>query len=82
MKNATTNPTAYIPWTPAYANESFDRAQALAQRLTDEDRTAGRPAPAYGYSRANFAKADQIVNQANEEAARAYVTEWAAGRAP
>lgn len=41
----------------SYANGDFDLAQSVAQRLTDEDRAAGRPAPAYGYSAENIARA-------------------------
>lgn len=45
----------------AYSGERFDRAQQLAQILTDEDRQAGRPAPQYGYSAERFAEAERIV---------------------
>ena len=47
-----------------YSNEDFDRIQALATRLTDEDRAAGRPAPAYGYSAENYRRAETIVRGA------------------
>jgi len=40
-----------------YSNEDFDRAQQRANELTDADRKAGRPAPAAGYSKANFDRA-------------------------
>lgn len=52
---------SYSAWTMTYSNEDFDRAQALAQRLTDEDRAAGRPAPAAGYSHERFNEAMAIV---------------------
>lgn len=46
-------------WT--YANQDFDTAQHIALALTDEDRAAGRPAPAYGYSKENIDKAWEIL---------------------
>lgn len=56
--------TTYKTWTQKYSNEDFDRAQSLAYELTDADRKAGRPAPAAGYSAANFDKARAIVLEA------------------
>ena len=56
---------SYPRWTATYSNEAFDRAQSLAQKLADEDRLNGRPAPAHGYSKENFARAEQIVERAN-----------------
>lgn len=44
-----------------YANSDFDRAQALAFKLTEADRQAGRDAPAAGYSEERFAEAAVIV---------------------
>lgn len=55
----------YPRWTASFSNEQFDRAQGLAFKLTDADRKAGRPAPAYGYSIANFELADALVSAAN-----------------
>jgi hypothetical protein len=37
-----------------YSCERFDRYQEVALALTDSDRLAGRDAPRYGYSAANF----------------------------
>ena len=45
----------------SYANGDFDLAQNVAQRLTDADRAAGRPAPAYGYSAENFDRAREMI---------------------
>lgn len=45
----------------SYSNENFDRAQRIAFELTDADRMAGRPAPAVGYSAANFEKAKKLL---------------------
>jgi len=56
--------SGYPKWRATYSNEAFDRAQALAQVLTDLDRKAGRAAPAYGYSDANFKEAERIVRAA------------------
>lgn len=39
------------------SNQDFDECQQRAAELTDADRAAGRPAPACGYSRENFARA-------------------------
>lgn len=44
-----------------YAGQDFDWLQDLAQRLTDADRAAGRPAPKCGYSAANVDIARPIV---------------------
>ena len=41
-----------------------DRAQALANELTDQDRAAGRPAPAHGYSKERLDEASAIVRAA------------------
>jgi hypothetical protein len=38
-------------------SREFDRASDLAQRMTDADRAAGRPAPAFGYSAENWDRA-------------------------
>ncbi len=45
----------------SYSNEDFDRKQALAYKYTDEDRAAGREAPACGYSKENFERAEREV---------------------
>ncbi len=50
-----------------YSNQDFDEKQHRAQELTDEDRAAGRPAPAYGYSKENFLKAEAEYKKALEE---------------
>lgn len=44
-----------------YSNEDFDCAQVLAMSLTDKDRSAGKPAPAVGYSKENFQKAEKML---------------------
>lgn len=54
----------YPTWRAIYSNEGFGRAQALADQLTEEDRRAGRPAPAVGYSGERFEDADAIVRAA------------------
>lgn len=56
---------AYPVWEARYANEDFDRTQALACKLTDEDRAAGRTAPAYGCSKERLDEAAVIVRDAN-----------------
>lgn len=61
----TTN-EAYPAWTCRYSNEDFDRAQALANRLTAEDRASGREAPAVGYSAARMDEARGIVRAAQQ----------------
>lgn len=48
-------------WMPSYSNEHFDRAQVLAMELTETDRKAGRPAPAYGYSKKRFDEANRMI---------------------
>lgn len=55
---------SYPPWRQSYSFEDFDRAQQLATEWTDEDRAAGRPAPAGGYSREHFRLADTLVRRA------------------
>ena len=55
---------SYPTWKMRYSGEDFDRTQAEAERLTDEDRAAGRDAPAHGYSKANFAAAERAVKAA------------------
>lgn len=54
----------YDRWTARYSGEGFDRTQALAVKLTAEDRKAGRLAPACGYSEARLTEADGIVRAA------------------
>jgi len=54
----------YTAWRAKYSGEDFDRAQALALDLTVDDRRAGRPAPAHGYSEENFKRAERIVRAA------------------
>lgn len=54
----------YPRWRQAYANEAFDRIQALALKLTERDREAGRKAPAAGYSRENIERATRVVQEA------------------
>ncbi len=44
-----------------YSNGVFDLMQSVALRLTDADRAAGRPAPAYGYSAENIARAKEMI---------------------
>ena len=44
-----------------YSNEEFDALQDIADKLTAEDRAAGRSAPAYGYSKANAEIARRCV---------------------
>lgn len=63
----------YPAWESSYSGESFDRAQSLASELTDEDRRAGREAPAHGYSAANFDRARAIVDASNKWLNRAPV---------
>lgn len=48
---------------PSYSGECFDVAQQVAVILTDEDRTAGREAPAFGYSSQNFNRASAAIQQ-------------------
>jgi len=66
MTDATPQRATYPAWRQRYSYEDFDRTQALAQELTDADRTAGRFAPAYGYSAENFDKARAIVREAQQ----------------
>ena len=47
------------PKLDSYSNHSFDWTQTRAIELTDADRAAGRPAPQFGYSRENFARAER-----------------------
>jgi hypothetical protein len=55
-----------------YSNEDFDVSQNLADRLTDADRAAGRPAPRFGYSGENFKRAADAVRECDtaEQAAK------------
>lgn len=55
----------YGTWKSTYSNEDFDRAQHLAQELTDIDRQEGRTAPSVGYSTGRFRQARQVVKDAN-----------------
>jgi hypothetical protein len=55
----------YGTWKSTYSNEDFDRAQHLAQELTDIDRQEGRAAPRWGYSTERFRQASQVVKDAN-----------------
>jgi hypothetical protein len=59
-----TSAVDYPNWEARYANEDFDRAQALAGDLTDMDRHAGRTSKV-GYSAERFNEANRIVRQAN-----------------
>jgi len=45
----------------AYSGQDFDIAQSIAARLTDDDRKAGRAAPAAGYSDANFKLVESVI---------------------
>lgn len=56
--------TNYPAWTATRSNEDFDRAQQLANELTEADRQAGNPAPTHGYSLERFEQARQIVRNA------------------
>jgi len=47
-----------------YSNQDFDEKQHRAQKLTDDDRAAGRPAPQYGYSKENFQRAEDEYKEA------------------
>lgn len=55
----------YPSWMSSYSNEDFDRAQQLAQQLTDIDRQEGRPAPRVGYSSERIKEAKRVVRDAN-----------------
>ena len=46
----------------SYSNEDFDVIQSIASSLTDDDRKAGREAPQFGYSSANYEAAKVAVN--------------------
>lgn len=48
-----------------YANGDFDLMQHVARALTDEDRAAGREAPAYGYSAENVRRAWEMIAAAS-----------------
>jgi hypothetical protein len=54
----------YHPWRQSYSNEDMDRIQALANRLTTDDRHAGRLAPPVGFSPERYADAQRIVREA------------------
>jgi hypothetical protein len=54
----------YVKWQQRYSGEDFDRAQAFAVELTDQDRAAGRSAPRAGYSAERFREAEGIVRAA------------------
>lgn len=58
---------AYPEWTQKRSNEDFDRAQGLAQALTDYDREHDlhNGQGPYGYSAARFKQASKIVSDAN-----------------
>lgn len=62
MSNAAA--VTYPRWVQSYSNEDFDRIQALATRLTEEDRAAGRPTAAAGYSDARYEQAEGAVQAA------------------
>jgi len=49
------------PMRIAYSGQDFDIAQSIADRLTDDDRKAGRAAPAAGYSDANFKLVESVI---------------------
>lgn len=49
------------PMRIAYSGQDFDVAQSIAARLTDDDRKAGRAAPAAGYSDANFKLVESVI---------------------
>lgn len=52
----------YPDWTQTYSYEDFDRLQALAGDLTEDDLRHGVPGtPSFGYSKANAEKARRIV---------------------
>lgn len=46
-----------------YSNQRFDEKQHLAALLTDEDRAAGRKAPAAGYSATNIDRAERMISE-------------------
>jgi len=56
----------YPRWISTHSNEAFDRAQALANELTELDRRAGKIAPPYGYSMSRFKEAEKLVNESNQ----------------
>jgi hypothetical protein len=56
---------SYGTWTSSYSNEDLDRAQSLANRLTDIDREEGRSAPPVGFSKARYAQAKRVVSDTN-----------------
>lgn len=54
-------------WRASYANEAFDRAQALATKLNDLDRETGRACSQAGsYSAHAFKRAERIVKVARQ----------------
>jgi len=61
---------SYGTWTQSYSNEDRDRAQGLANRLTEIDREEGRSAPPVGFSKARYAQAQQVVEDANRYGAK------------
>lgn len=52
-----------IPEEQSHSNQDFDVAQQIAFLLTDEDRALKRPAPQFGYSKENFALAEQMIRE-------------------
>ena len=54
----------YPAWRHRYSNEDFDRAQGLATQMTNADRAAGLPAPAYGCGETNWKLAEAAVKAA------------------
>lgn len=56
--------TDYPAWKQSYSYEDVDRAQALATELTQQDREAGREAPACGASIKRIREAQRIVRAA------------------
>jgi hypothetical protein len=47
----------------SYSNEDFDIVSRVAFTLTDSDRKAGKDAPAFGYSAANYKLAQDAMRE-------------------
>jgi hypothetical protein len=49
------------PW-QHYPNENFDRTTVLALSIADDERANGRVEPRYGYSRGDWLRAEEMIN--------------------
>jgi len=59
MKKTTPHAIPQRPWQLSGGGENFDRTTTMALQIADEARANGRVEPAHGYSRGDWAEAEE-----------------------